>query len=289
MQERRAFTLIELLLVLAIVVVLAGVLFPVFSVAKSRAHAVQCMGQFRQVNRALALYVDDYDQTLVPINHRLNEPASSENDRTWVQTLLPYKPGFDQFFCPENHDGKSSIQGTFDQDLIPGDTSTRLYTASQKVNLGYNFQYLAPVIRQRNSWQAMPRSTGQISSLSNTLLFVDSAVLDASSGQVEGGSWLVVPPCRFEATTSGRTIDTFTGSVGEADIFTPAIGWSTNTAQTPFPFGGAWAWHGREITATMLDGSAKSFTASELLRGCDPLPNWQGLVRNAETYPWDLN
>lgn len=286
---RKAFTLAELLVILAIILVLAGTLFPVFVSAKQQAQATQCISRFREVSRSVALYSDDYDQLLVPINHQLSRPGTSENDRTWVQVLFPYRPSFEQFFCPENRIGRTQVQATFDQDLVAGDTSSQFYTASQKVNLGYNFQYLAPVVRTRSDWIAVPRSTASVASVSSTLLFVDSAQVDEASGKPVGGSWLVVPPCRFEQGPAGRAVDTFTGLNGIAEIFTPTVGWNSDTGAEEFPYGGAWTWHRDRLTVAMLDGSARSSTPQSLSQGCDPQPNWQGFVQDNQLYVWDLN
>jgi prepilin-type N-terminal cleavage/methylation domain-containing protein/prepilin-type processing-associated H-X9-DG protein len=287
---RRAFTLVELLVVLAILLVVAGVLFPVFAAAKARALTTQCASQFKQVSQATLIYTDDYDQRYMPINHQVGGTPSSENDRTWVQLLLPYRPGFDQFFCPENRTGKSAISSTFDADLVAGDTSSRYYTASQKVNLGYNFQYLSPVVRERTGWAARTRSQFDVQSSASTILFVDSAVQDAETGQVTGGSWLVVPPCRYSADSIGRAVDTFTGSsAGNTEVYTPSRGWEGGSENVEFRYGGAWTWHAGRMTVAMLDGSVRSFSPGDLTRGCNFQANWQGFIQNSAVYKWDLN
>jgi prepilin-type N-terminal cleavage/methylation domain-containing protein/prepilin-type processing-associated H-X9-DG protein len=59
-----AFTLTELLLVIAILTILAAVLMPVFAAAREAARRTTCLSNLRQLVVAHHLYVQDYDDTL---------------------------------------------------------------------------------------------------------------------------------------------------------------------------------------------------------------------------------
>jgi prepilin-type N-terminal cleavage/methylation domain-containing protein len=61
---KRGFTLVELLVVVAIVAILAAVLFPVFSRAKAAAAKTACTSNLRQTGVALALYLADSDDQM---------------------------------------------------------------------------------------------------------------------------------------------------------------------------------------------------------------------------------
>src|SRR5262245_46123703 len=65
--ERRppsGFTLVELLVVIAVIAILAGILFPVFAKARASARKSTALSNLKQIGAALQMYTADYDEHL---------------------------------------------------------------------------------------------------------------------------------------------------------------------------------------------------------------------------------
>ena len=65
-ESRRAFTLVELLIVIALIAILAAILFPLFGSAREKARQTTCINNLRQLGTATHLYIQDYDERIYP-------------------------------------------------------------------------------------------------------------------------------------------------------------------------------------------------------------------------------
>jgi prepilin-type processing-associated H-X9-DG protein/prepilin-type N-terminal cleavage/methylation domain-containing protein len=59
-ENKTAFTLIELLTVIAIIGILAAILIPVVSAVRESARSAQCMSNLRQIGQGIQLYAEDH-------------------------------------------------------------------------------------------------------------------------------------------------------------------------------------------------------------------------------------
>lgn len=59
---KRGFTLIEILVVVAIIALLAAILFPAFATARGKARSASCQSNLKQLGAAMAMYIQDYER-----------------------------------------------------------------------------------------------------------------------------------------------------------------------------------------------------------------------------------
>lgn len=81
-QRARAFTLVEMLVVIGVIAILAAILLPSLSKAKERARNSQCLSNVRQLGVAIQLYAADSDG--FPYS------ADTRTDSTWFTSIATY-------------------------------------------------------------------------------------------------------------------------------------------------------------------------------------------------------
>jgi prepilin-type N-terminal cleavage/methylation domain-containing protein len=106
MKQRKAksrrstgFTLIEILIVVAIIGLLAAILFPVFSRARENTRRASCQSNLKQVGLALLQYTQDYDERF-PMG-TIVEP-SPYLGRGWAGQIMPYLKSVGILRCPSD-------------------------------------------------------------------------------------------------------------------------------------------------------------------------------------------
>ncbi|MDR3707578.1 MAG: DUF1559 domain-containing protein [Capsulimonadaceae bacterium] len=93
---RAAFTLIELLIVIAIIAILAAILFPVFATAREKARQSSCASNLKQISLGMIQYTQDYDE-FFPWTVTLSEYGPG-----WAGHIYPYVKSTSVFTCPDD-------------------------------------------------------------------------------------------------------------------------------------------------------------------------------------------
>lgn len=147
MRRKQSFTLIELLIVIAIIAILAAMLLPALNKAKARANSILCLGRIKEILKADFNYAADYRDAI-----KLSEPdlPNSEFRNYWNYILWngKYLPGNkpDCFVCPTFNpykmlgtDSFSFWRDTYGK--LVGQTASPFYTTYIKLGNRYRYNY----------------------------------------------------------------------------------------------------------------------------------------------------
>jgi prepilin-type N-terminal cleavage/methylation domain-containing protein len=85
-----AFTLLELLVVIAMMALLGGTLLPAMARTKPNTNAIQCLNNNRQLNAAWRMYADDNLDRLVYSSDDGTSTANPLNKYAWTETHLDF-------------------------------------------------------------------------------------------------------------------------------------------------------------------------------------------------------
>jgi prepilin-type processing-associated H-X9-DG protein/prepilin-type N-terminal cleavage/methylation domain-containing protein len=209
--RRAGFTLIEILIVIAIIILLAAILFPAFSRARASAKRASCQSNLKQLELAFAQYINDNDSRYPhawDVNPLSAAGTSSVKDAmaigttndpvVWPAKIMPYVKSRQVFHCPSFDYSFSGAcdtvvwtikqkHGWQDTDPVVGSgiygTASYVQEGASLVHYGYNVVFIGGGVyggEQAHGCQGSSPANGigalesQLEAPASTLLLVDN-------------------------------------------------------------------------------------------------------------------
>jgi prepilin-type N-terminal cleavage/methylation domain-containing protein/prepilin-type processing-associated H-X9-DG protein len=109
-RTQKGFTLIELLTVIAIIAILASILFPTFARAREKGRQTSCLSNEKQIGLALQMYSSDYDTIMV-----ISDTGTDATDSPpyWYQLINSYVKNGQVFICPSDVDPETGAVSSY--------------------------------------------------------------------------------------------------------------------------------------------------------------------------------
>jgi len=161
-QQQAAFSLLELMTVLVIVLILAVLLFPAVNIVRARAEKVRCTGNLRNLYYGANAYVQDKG-SWPQINPVLMKTKSEEYASEWIAALEPYGLPRDVWICP-----------TLQRNMNNPDYSKPVNTRTDYFATPFDSKRLTPY-----QWQTQPWfiERGSVHGNGNLMIFTDGRIV----------------------------------------------------------------------------------------------------------------
>lgn len=246
----RGFSLVELLVVVAIVSLLLGVLLPSLAAARDSARTARCLVNQGQLVKAWHLYANDFQDRAMPLAYWSAADIGSGQQRFWWGShgTPTQPPDYDRGFVAPYLDSRLHDGSVFECPSQPWGTY-RPQGPSRSITstYGYNGYYLSPA--KTPGWAASIghrpwRRLSDIPRPGLLLVFADSLLPAVGAGALPGNSALLDPPLLFSRAGGGS--------------------WSVNASPTTaFRHGRGAGWRALgAAVAAAADGHAEAITAS---------------------------
>src|SRR5262245_22115121 len=119
-RTRRAFTLVELLVVIATIAILAALLLPVLSQAKEAARRAACASNEKQIVLAALIFADEQDDRFPgqPGGDGVAVRAAGGDGTNYYDLLMPYVNHARVWLCPSAESSSGGLMGFHMNGLI---------------------------------------------------------------------------------------------------------------------------------------------------------------------------
>lgn len=275
--KKRGFTLIELLVVIAIIAILAAILFPVFAQAREKARQTACLSNTKQLGTSLAMYTQDYDETMVLAIDWIDWSI-------WTDRVQPYMKSWDIMYCPSGANKRLPISWDLPQYRWWGNWK-------YFVQYGYNASYLnraegdcSNIGGADGNAFGPPTGLAAINQPSSTVMLAETGQDAGSDAPDQLGTNIVYAPGGFTAPDMC--------TYGDWGPFDGDLWYSLNGSTIKTKMGFFRPRHSEGGNVTFCDGHAKFMRPGQLAAGTDWNINKQPgdiYIIDRSQYLWDLN
>jgi prepilin-type processing-associated H-X9-DG protein len=165
------------LVVIAIIAILAAILFPVFARAREQARRASCASNLKQIGLAVMQYVQDYDETY-PIANMYTSPQQT----MWYNVLDPYARSQQLFVCPDV--GRAGLGGTTQSATNDYGWNLCGTSAYGYQGNGFGYYYNQECTPSGASGQHHPVTLSQVQESATTILITDPPSNGYASGSL---------------------------------------------------------------------------------------------------------
>ena len=170
----KSFTLIELLIVVAIIGILASLLLPSLSRARAEAQSAVCKSNLKQIGIGVFLYTDDSND-FMPTNNIASSAAFSPG-------LVFYTAPYLDITLDSTDVRQTDLRGSvFDEPVLEGNVYGGI-TFPVASGYGWNWRYMG--YKQNNTGNFGPKKMGGITDPSTKMLAADTSDTTDLEGNV---------------------------------------------------------------------------------------------------------
>jgi prepilin-type N-terminal cleavage/methylation domain-containing protein len=301
---KRAFSLIEILVVIGIIAILAAILFPVFNSVKLAAKSTQSLSNLSQLGTAVQLYMHDYDETVV-LSGTWNSPDTGTDPfsippntvATWSWLINPYIKDATVMLDPlAPHNGNVLTGGD--------DTSNDLFFPQY----GMNYVYLTPydVTTDPNNPAQRPVSLSMIAKPGATVFATSKYAYPETTLAANGYTYFKETPTEHNSPALWATVEVpdcpsadvdrmhlcnASWGVNDGYINSPTVVGVSSVSAGANTGGVALRASGNLAAVVFMDSHAKKMSSGALAAGTNWTPNIQAAMVTTispGSYLWDL-
>ncbi len=242
--RKRAFTILELLVVISVLTLLISILFPALSAARRHAKANVCLSHLKVLGHAFAIYLNENEDHFPP--YRLYRPTPTTEDvfingdgriaPRWqwfvgassgaVINPTPFRYQidqggyFDDYSPPRSGGAKNATTMSTDAFSCPSVADERFTHDIRDGAFGYNYQYLGNTRHDKTPerWDNFAVGLHRIRKMAATVVVADSRGAGRSHGR---HSFTLDPPRLATEQNAGRfgpSVNEFTGDPRSGDL-----------------------------------------------------------------------